>query len=440
MKLNVKSLNIKIILLYFLIFSLVAGGTYALTLWNSTNTTISGNTLCFDILYTKGQDIDFGTVNTSGIVENGMTAALAFNTNNAASTEVAFARQNGCTIHGIGTITVNLTSSIDLSKGGLKYRVVKKSTSAVVSKGSITSTGKTVIYENFDIINSTTYVIYFWLDANYIDNSYLEATYSGTIEASAISRAAHDNMDMGNTLSVGDYVSYTPTLTSYTTSTAYTGYTSTQTINPSELNLWRVLNINSDGTVEIISEYISSVDIYFRGKEGYQNFVGYLNELASKYETSGITESSRHFGYNGQTEYITTSSMFKYPAPWTSSTGNNTIENQGGGDTLYTNDYNKINTALGTKVANRIGTTTPTIYWVASRYYIYSGATTYYWDGRRIESDGSNNSKSFYSYYNTGFTKASFGAAIRPIVTLKASLRYGNQAGTSSNPIQIIID
>ena len=36
---------------------------------------------------------------------------------------------------------------------------------------------------------------------------------------------------------VGDYVKMTPTLTSYTTDTSKTGYTSTQTINPSELTL-----------------------------------------------------------------------------------------------------------------------------------------------------------------------------------------------------------
>mgnify|MGYP007056314996 CR=1 FL=1 len=46
-------------------------------------------------------------------------------------------------------------------------------------------------------------------------------------------------------LSLGDYVSYTPTSTSYTTDTSKTGYSSTQIINPSELNLWRVLKKNA---------------------------------------------------------------------------------------------------------------------------------------------------------------------------------------------------
>ncbi len=135
---------------------------------------------------------------------------------------------------------------------------------------------------------------------------------------------------------LGSYVSLTPTLSSYTTDISYTGYTSTQTINPQELNLWRIISINDDGTVDIISEYVSSVDVYFKGLTGYQNFVGYLNLLASKYENSIFTVGSRYFGYNGQTEYITDISGFNYPAPWTCSTGEscNPVESQGGGDNL----------------------------------------------------------------------------------------------------------
>ena len=100
----------------------------------------------------------------------------------------------------------------------------------------------------------------------------------------------------------GDYVKMTPTLTSYTTDTSKTGYTSIQTINPSELNLWRVLKVNSDGTIELISEYTSSTSVYFRGQTGYKNLVGYLNVLASKYENSKYTKGARYVGYNGQKE------------------------------------------------------------------------------------------------------------------------------------------
>ena len=84
-----------------------------------------------------------------------------------------------------------------------------------------------------------------------------------------------------DTLELGDYVYYKPEVESYPVDTSKTGYTGTgdQTIYPSELILWRVLNINSDGTVDLISEYVSSTEVYFSGTTGYLNFVGYLNEL-----------------------------------------------------------------------------------------------------------------------------------------------------------------
>ncbi len=239
-------------------------------------------------------------------------------------------------------------------------------------------------------------------------------------------------------LSLGDYVSYTPSSTSYTTDKSKTGYTSTQTINPSELNLWRVLKVNNDGSVDLISEYTSSVDIYFKGKTGYLNFVGYLNLLAKQYENSNYTKESRYFGYNGQTEYITDESKFTNPAPWTSSTADNSNESQGGGDTLYTDDYNQLNTALGTRVAYKVGTSTATSYWVASRYYYYNSATYYYWGGRRVNASGSLRSIILYDYIGSSFSESSNSYAIRPIVTLKSDLVITDGDGSSSSPYQLL--
>ena len=233
----------------------------------------------------------------------------------------------------------------------------------------------------------------------------------------------------------GDYVKMTPTLTSYTTDTSKTGYTSTQTINPSELNLWRVLKVNSNGTIEMISEYTSSTSVYFRGQTGYQNFVGYLNVLASKYENSKYTSGSRYVGYNGQTEYITdTSKITSTTAPWTSSTGSSTVESQGGGDTLYQNDYNLIKNVLGTAIANKVGTTSASYYWLASRYYIYDSSTNWYYNGRRISTNGSLNYDYLYRYRSGSFYANIISFALRPIVILKSGINYTPAIGTSEDP------
>ena len=238
-----------------------------------------------------------------------------------------------------------------------------------------------------------------------------------------------------STIEPGDYVKMTPTLTSYITDTSKTGY-STQTINPSELNLWRVLKVNSDGTIEMISEYTSSTSVYFSGKVGYQNFVGYLNVLASKYENSKYTSGSRYVGYNGQTEYITdTSKIDSTTAPWTSSTGSSTTESLGGGDTLYQSDYNLMQTVLGTRVANKVGTATAASYYLASRNYDYSSSTSWSFYVRVIDTNNS-----LFSYYNlyshgsSGFSNNSNYSALRPIVILKSGITYTPAVGTSDDP------
>ena len=234
---------------------------------------------------------------------------------------------------------------------------------------------------------------------------------------------------------VGDYVKMTPTITSYTTDTSKTGYTSTQTIKPSELNLWRVLKVNGDGTIEMISEYTSSTLVYFRGQTGYLNFVGYLNELASKYENSKYTIGSRYVGYNEQTEYLTdTSKITSTTAPWTSSTGSNTVESQGGGDTLYQNDYDLIKNVLGTVVATKVGTGNASSYWLASRYYYYSSSTIWNYNARYISTNGNLGNYNLYYYYSGSFNTNYNSYALRPIVILKSGISYAPALGTSEDP------
>ena len=234
---------------------------------------------------------------------------------------------------------------------------------------------------------------------------------------------------------VGDYVKMTPTITSYTTDTSKTGYTSTQTIKPSELNLWRVLKVNSDGTIEMISEYTSSTSVYFKGQTGYQNLVGYLNVLASKYENSKYTSGSRYVGYNGQTEYITdTSKITSTTAPWTSSTGSSTVESQGGGDTLYQNDYDLIENVLGTLVANEVGTSNANSYWLASRYYGYSSSTGWNYYARYVYTYGRLSNSYLYNYSSGSFSPYNHSHALRPIVILKSGISYAPSLGTSDDP------
>ena len=242
------------------------------------------------------------------------------------------------------------------------------------------------------------------------------------------------------TLALGDYVSMTPTKSSYTTDTSMTGYERAQTINPQELNLWRVIKLNDDGTVEMISEHVSSTSVYFMGQTGYQNFVGYLNVLASQYENSTYTSGSRYFGYNGQTEYITDTSQFTNPAPWTCSTGEscNPVESQGGGDALYQADYDLITTVLGIRIATKPGDSSASGYWMTSRKYDYISSTSYGWDVRCIDRNGYGavNYFGLYEYFRSKFGITGKDLSLRPIVVLKSGLKYSG-LGTEYYPMEI---
>ncbi len=235
----------------------------------------------------------------------------------------------------------------------------------------------------------------------------------------------------------GDYVKMTPTSTSYTITPAMTGYSSNQTINPSELNLWRVISINSDGTMDLVSQYVSSTYVEFSGKTGYQNYISSLNQIASQYTNPKYTIASRHMGYNGQTGTITdTSALDSTTVPWTSSTSSSMTasdEAKGGGDMGYQKDFNLVKSVLGTVVANKVGTTTTASYWLASRYFRCYSSTDWSFSGRNVNTYGSLGSYDLY-YYNSGnFSTSNYSNAIRPIITLKSGLTPSG-SGTSSSP------
>ena len=276
------------------------------------------------------------------------------------------------------------------------------------------------------------------------DISYDNAT-SG-IEATNVQDAVDELLDKaangagGIKFKIGDYVQMTPTKTSYTTDTTKTGYTEAQTINPSELNLWRIINANSNGTYDAVSEYVSSTKVYFSGETGYKNFVGYLNTLASQYGNDSYTTGSRYMGYNGQTEFMTTilstSTAGTSATPALSDSVGQEYNSGARGDTLYAKDYNLVNNALGTLVAKDVSDkSTAKTYWMASRWYSYRNSDdSYYWCGRYIATNGGLTGDSLrYNYSHRGLEDGSLSYSLRPIITLN-SMFQGSGTGTSDDP------
>ena len=253
---------------------------------------------------------------------------------------------------------------------------------------------------------------------------------------------------------IGDYISLTPTQTSYTIKTSLTGYSSDQTINPSELNLWRVIDIHSDGSFDAVSEYVSSTDVNFKGTTGYANFVGALNTIAAQYQVSGYTIGSRHMGYGGQTSIIGDTSAFDgttFTSPSSETTPDPTTgtgqEYSGGvaGDTLYLKDYQLVGnvyksdtTTYGSSglKANKVGNTTSTTYWLASRSFSYGsmgGEAIFGFFGRCVDTSGGLSVITFRDFVG-GWSNFAYSHAVRPILTLKSGITTSGGSGTKASP------
>lgn len=271
---------------------------------------------------------------------------------------------------------------------------------------------------------------------------YYDNTKSGG-SSNTVSGAIDELYELAKTteFKIGDYVSMTPEKTSFTVPKTLTGYTADQTINPSGLNLWRVIRINSDNTVDMVSEYVSTSAVSFKGQTGYQNLIGTLNYIAKQYENKKYTSGSRHMGYNGQREYITnTSALTATTAPQTSSTSSSNVtiatEAKGLGDMGYETDYNLVNAALGTLVANEVGTTKWANYWLASREYKYNSSINWVFVDRTINLFGSVSVNGMFFYYNGNLNTYStiIGESVRPILTLKSGVKAFSGDGSSESP------
>ena len=97
------------------------------------------------------------------------------------------------------------------------------------------------------------------------------------------------------TVKIGDYVNYTyDTANNYELSKAHSGYTSDQTIPQVTGLQWRVLGINGNGQLELVSATPVNNYVYFQGSAGYNNGVFLLNNIcASQYANSSLGVTAR---------------------------------------------------------------------------------------------------------------------------------------------------
>ena len=203
---------------------------------------------------------------------------------------------------------------------------------------------------------------------------------------------------------VGDYVKMTPSKSSYTISKDKTGYSNDQTINPSELNLWRVIKVNGDGTIDMVSQNTSNSPVIFYGKKGWQNLVGVLNTIAKQYENTEYTKDARYIGYSGQQDFITG------------------IPTNGEGGTLKEDDLN-IMEDLGIKILSKN-------YWLAFRYFQRPASGENFYSGQSI---GKNGFSIEIMYEKNANSEKEVSSFLRPIIILKSNITASG-IGTKDNP------
>lgn len=172
----IKENNKKIaLLIFFVVVStiVIARLTYAFFEAQASNANISGDS-CFDINYTKGQDVD-------GDLEPGTSKESGF------YTDVQIGMIESCETIGKGTLylTTKSSSTMDFSDNALRYSVVVGNN--VVSSGAVTGEENQVIYDNFNVsATGGTYRVYIWLDSSLERDSFEDETYEGYVHASVV--------------------------------------------------------------------------------------------------------------------------------------------------------------------------------------------------------------------------------------------------------------
>ena len=299
-------------------------------------------------------------------------------------------------------------------------------------------------------------------------------TVEEAIEALANGGGSSSSACSNSPFQRGDYIDMTPTATSFTPSTSLTGLedydtfkgnaagttTVAGTLNPSYLNVWRVIRINSDCTVEVVSEYVSDVNVKFAHKTGYKNYVYYLNEIAKQYANTTYTldpstapdGAFRNVGYDGQTKQIDESATLPsgyttHPladttlgtasGKWYQKTSPlNGQESLGGGDQKFITDIKLLDDAgvsLVAYIKGSTATTTLTTYWLASRLFGWYGASEWYFYARYVHYSGYISSSTLWCRRNSSFSASTYSYAVRPIVTLKSGLTTSSGDGTSGS-------
>lgn len=225
------------------------------------------------------------------------------------------------TATGKQTITVYNNNVGDSSTCTIEFSGVANAVSIKVANPATGSVDKTNINVGYNSTNhvKVTPVKGYYLDAVTCTNGYTVNAVTGTTasEAQEItirnpgnSKPSDCTVVFGRKVSngalqKGDYVILRPDAKKITIDKADTGYDYNQEIDLSKISAWRVLDVYSDGTADLVLNIPSKELIMFKGQTGYRKYIYTLNKIADQYKNSNFTIKARAVGYSNQGETIT---------------------------------------------------------------------------------------------------------------------------------------
>ena len=238
-------------------------------------------------------------------------------------------RINGATDNGDGTITI--TKKVE----GKDYTVtVKKPSSSAQSikiKGkrvvanedgtgenlgeASTSKGKTLYIMIDSSISGGTTTVSPQVPYAVTENGTYKFTVTGTVNGTTYTKEVSVTVNQFKNsiledinIKIGDSVNYTyDSAGSYSLSSTYSGYSSSQTIAQTTGLTWKVLNVDKENdTVDIISTNPTSSTVYFKGILGYNNGPYFMNEICkAQYSNKTLGVEARSINLLDMEKHLT---------------------------------------------------------------------------------------------------------------------------------------
>ena len=243
--------------------------------------------------------------------------------------KVTEGRINGVTDNGDGTITI--TKKVDgkdytitvkkpaASTPSVKVgaiRVVSDSTGAGSSLGEASTRKGTTLYIMIEsTISGGTTTVSPQVPYAVTENGTYKFTVTGTVNGTAYTKEVSVTVNQFKNsiledinIKIGDSVNYTyDSAGSYSLSSTYSGYSSSQTIAQTTGLTWKVLNVDKENdTVDIISTNPTSSTVYFKGILGYNNGPYFMNEICkAQYSNKTLGVEARNINLLDMEKHLT---------------------------------------------------------------------------------------------------------------------------------------